>query len=200
MTYHHLEVEARAKPEYAEPGDREPAPGELALVQAFVNTNDIEAAGDQLRGPQELGAWLRRRRVPGADGQVSEAHWRRAIDVREGLRALAAANNEVTVGAAAVDRLDDAVADLGLVPRLDVGSRWRLEPRASGVDGFLERVLAITVAAMADGTWERVKACQADSCRWLFYDHSRNRSSTWCTMAICGARAKARAYRARNRA
>ena len=183
-----------------EPGDRAPAPGELALVQAFVNTNDIEGARDQLRGPAELQAWLSRRRVPGADHAVRDAEWRRAIAVREGLRALAAVNNDAPIDAEAVRRLDAATAELGLVARIDVDSRWRLEPRATGVDGFLERVLAITVSAMADGTWERVKSCQADSCRWLFYDHSRNRSSTWCTMAVCGARAKARAYRARRRA
>jgi predicted RNA-binding Zn ribbon-like protein len=52
---------------------------------------------------------------------------------------------------------------------------------------------------MADGSWSRVKACQNDTCRWLFVDGSRNRSRTWCTMAICGSRMKSRAYRARRR-
>ena len=47
--------------------------------------------------------------------------------------------------------------------------------------------------AMADGSWSRVKSCRNDTCRWLFYDHSRNRSGTWCTMAICGSRMKSRA-------
>ena len=182
-----------------EPGHREPAPGDLALVQGFVNTNDIESADDEFRGPQELHAWLMRRAASTADQQVGDSEWRRAIAVREGLRALAAANNDLPVDTEAVRSLGAATRELGLVPRLDVGSEWRLEPRATGVDGFLERVLAITVAAMADGRWDRVKACQADSCRWVFYDHSRNRSSTWCTMAICGARAKARAYRVRKR-
>lgn len=198
MTYD-PEMDTPAGRDDAQPGDRDPAPGELALVQAFVNTNDIEGARDRLRGPGELQSWLSGRGVPGADRPVDDAEWRRAIAVREGLRALAAANNEAPVDAEAVRRLDAAATELGLVPRLDVDSRWRLEPRESGVDGFLERVLAITVSAMADGTWERVKSCQADSCRWLFYDHSRNRSGTWCTMGICGARAKARAYRARKR-
>ncbi len=59
--------------------------------------------------------------------------------------------------------------------------------------------MAIVVRAMADGSWSRIKACRNDTCRWLFYDQSRNRSGTWCTMAICGSRMKARAYRARQR-
>lgn len=182
-----------------EPGHREPAPGALAVVQAFVNTNDIEEKHDQLGDSQELRGWLRRRGGLGANRTVSRNEWRRAIDVREGLRALGAANNELPVDSGSIGRLGAATTELGLVPRLDAGSRWRLEPRGEGVDRFLELVLAITVAAMADGTWKRMKACQADSCRWLFYDHSRNRSGAWCTMAICGARAKARAYRARKR-
>ena len=58
-------------------------------------------------------------------------------------------------------------------------------------------LLAIVAQAQADGTWRRMKACPA--CGWAFYDRSRNRSRTWCTMAICGNRAKARSYRARHR-
>ncbi|MGH2778535.1 MAG: CGNR zinc finger domain-containing protein, partial [Actinomycetota bacterium] len=31
-----------------------------------------------------------------------------------------------------------------------------------------------------------------------FYDHSKNRSGKWCTMRVCGNRAKTRAYRERH--
>jgi predicted RNA-binding Zn ribbon-like protein len=44
---------------------------------------------------------------------------------------------------------------------------------------------------------ERVKICPADDCRWAFHDNSRNGSRQWCSMAVCGNRAKARAHRAR---
>ena len=44
---------------------------------------------------------------------------------------------------------------------------------------------------------ERVKECAADNCSWLFLDMSRNRSRRWCDMAVCGNRAKARRFRAR---
>jgi predicted RNA-binding Zn ribbon-like protein len=55
------------------------------------------------------------------------------------------------------------------------------------------------VRAQADGTWPRLKACPADACGWAFYDRSRNHSRTWCDMSVCGNRAKARSYRARQR-
>ncbi|CAM5716649.1 CGNR zinc finger domain-containing protein [Niallia circulans] len=41
---------------------------------------------------------------------------------------------------------------------------------------------------------ERVKKCEGDSCGWLFFDTSRNRSRRWCSMADCGNRAKARRF------
>jgi len=62
----------------------------------------------------------------------------------------------------------------------------------------LGRLLAIVADAMADGTWPRLKACFRESCRWAFYDHARNRTGRWCSMAVCGNRTKAERYRARH--
>ncbi|MEP6468748.1 MAG: CGNR zinc finger domain-containing protein [Chloroflexota bacterium] len=61
------------------------------------------------------------------------------------------------------------------------------------------RVTCQRALVVACSSWSRVKACRNDTCRWLFYDHSRNRSGTWCAMAICGSRMKSRAYRSRRR-
>ena len=74
-----------------------------------------------------------------------------------------------------------------------------LEPCVDGPDGALAALLAPVAEAMSDGTWARVKACRADDCQWAFYDFSRNRSGTWCDMAVCGNREKVRAYRAAHR-
>ena len=45
-----------------------------------------------------------------------------------------------------------------------------------------------------------MKACRNERCRWVFYDHSRNHTGTWCSMRICGNRHKVRAHRARQAA
>jgi predicted RNA-binding Zn ribbon-like protein len=50
---------------------------------------------------------------------------------------------------------------------------------------------------MADGSWQRLKACRSDTCRWAFVDNARNRSRQWCDMRVCGNRQKARLYRQR---
>jgi predicted RNA-binding Zn ribbon-like protein len=61
------------------------------------------------------------------------------------------------------------------------------------VEAAPARLLAVVAEAMAEGTWTRLKACREPSCRSAYYDHSRNRRRTWCSMDICGNRAKARA-------
>ena len=75
-----------------------------------------------------------------------------------------------------------------------------LSPCRTGVDAAIGRLLAIVHTAMANGTWPRLKACAFhDTCEWAFYDWSKNSSGTWCDMAVCGNRAKARAYRERKK-
>jgi predicted RNA-binding Zn ribbon-like protein len=73
-------------------------------------------------------------------------------------------------------------------------------PDEADVPGALSRILAVVYTAMADESWHRLKACRLDDCQWAFYDQSKNRSRTWCSMKVCGNRAKARAYRERQRA
>jgi predicted RNA-binding Zn ribbon-like protein len=45
-----------------------------------------------------------------------------------------------------------------------------------------------------------VKACEGAHCTLLFADHTRGRSRRWCSMAICGNRAKVTAHRDRQKA
>jgi predicted RNA-binding Zn ribbon-like protein len=160
-----------------------PAPGALELVQRYVNTVDLE------HGREQLGSWL-----ASLGFRVDPDELGRARRVREALRSLIAANVGEPVPPAALATLDAARATLAI--RFDRETP-RLEPVAGGVDGFLARVLAAVHTAVADGTWPRLKVCRMDVCRWVFYDYSKNRSGQWCTMALCGNRAKTRAYRAR---
>ena len=72
-------------------------------------------------------------------------------------------------------------------------------PARSGVQGFFGELGSAIVEATLDGTWTRLKVCHDDECRWAFYDRSKNGCSVWCSMRVCGSRAKARAYRERSR-
>ena len=42
-----------------------------------------------------------------------------------------------------------------------------------------------------------IKACEGHSCTLIFADHTRRRARRWCSMAICGNRAKQAAHRKR---
>ena len=75
----------------------------------------------------------------------------------------------------------------------------RFDPQRPDLDGALAFLLSIVSRAQLEGSWARFKACPGEDCGWAFYDYSRNQASAWCSMAICGSRAKARAYRRRRR-
>ncbi|SDN71592.1 CGNR zinc finger domain-containing protein [Lentzea jiangxiensis] len=64
----------------------------------------------------------------------------------------------------------------------------------------LGAVLAASARLAVLGSWERFKICPADDCQRAFFDRSRNRSRTWCSMQVCGNREKARTFRKRSRA
>jgi len=53
---------------------------------------------------------------------------------------------------------------------------------------------------MLSDAMQRVSACEADPCRWLFLDTSKNHTRRWCNMKICGNRMKARRFQARHAA
>jgi predicted RNA-binding Zn ribbon-like protein len=52
---------------------------------------------------------------------------------------------------------------------------------------------------MQSDAMEWVRACGAESCRWLFLDTSKNHTRRWCNMSVCGNRMKARRFQARRR-
>jgi predicted RNA-binding Zn ribbon-like protein len=174
------------------------APAPLAELQQFVNSVSFERDEDELGSPEGLKRWLVERDLIGPDDQVTEGDLRRAVDVREGLRALLFVNGGHSLDEAAVERLHRAASRAGMHLCFETGEP-RLEPDAAGVDGAIARLMAAVTQATLDGSWERLKACPEETCRWAFYDRSKNRSAKWCSMETCGNMAKARAYRARHR-
>ena len=184
------------------PGDSPPektAPAPLELVQRFVNSIDLESGEDELESAEALRSWLAARELMGAREGVGAADLRRALDVREGLRALLLRNNGLEFDGHRVERLDRAAARAGVRVSFSAAGEPALVPAATGVDGALAQLLAIVERSVADGSWERLKACPREECEWAFYDRTKNRSGRWCRMEECGNLAKARAFRERRR-
>jgi predicted RNA-binding Zn ribbon-like protein len=183
------------------------APGHLNVLQAFVNTKDVELATDELASAAGLGAWLRTSGLLG-DGDdagglggtgpaVSEQDLDLAIRLREALRGVLRAH--AGHGSATAAAADLGTIAASLQTRIEVGPDGRIRPAAAGqgTPAALARLLLIAAEAGTAGTWARLKACSADDCQWAFYDRSPTRNGCWCSMQICGARAKSRAYRRR---
>ena len=211
MTGEGLELDARA----VQPGGRTPAPGRLALVQAYVNSFfDLEGewGADLFATPATLAAWLAARGLVPAGTVLRQRDRQRAITVREGLRGLAAANNDAWALVAADELVlageaqpTTSLADLnaaaaGAGVEVQFGADGpRFAPTGAGLDRALGVLLATSATAMLQGTWWRLKACPGHECGWAFYDHSRNQTSRWCSMSVCGGRAKAKAHYRRRR-
>lgn len=178
---------------------RQQAPGDLELVRAFVNTLDIERETEVLATPAELGRWLSANCLAPRGIRPTAADLRRATELREALREILLSHSHGSPEPAAAWRtLDGAATRARLHARFDPSGGGLLEPGAKGVDAALGRLLAIVHGALAHDSWRRLKACRLHTCEWAFYDHTKNRSGAWCNMAVCGNRAKARAYRERH--
>ena len=184
-----------------QPGGRAPAPPPLDLVQDFVNTEIPDFAHDELATPDELRAWLERRGLLEPDGGVDAGVFVAARELRDVLRRLALLN---TTGEAPDEplrgRFDAALAGVALRPELGPDATVQLMPSGEGASRALGAIAAVVVGAQSSGTWRRMKACRKDGCGWLFFDASRNCSSSWCSMSICGNRTKTTAYRRRRKA
>jgi predicted RNA-binding Zn ribbon-like protein len=193
------------------------APGDLALLQSFVNTLDIEQSSDELSDPAALQSWLNRAGLRADDGRAgdadagaaagrgtSEADLAEALRLREALRQVLRSHVAHGPASSRSGAASDVAANLreisGRLPtRLDVGDDGRIRPAAagSGTQAALAQIMLIAAEAATLGTWERLKVCSADDCQWAFYDRSPTRNGCWCSMQICGSRAKSRAYRNR---
>jgi predicted RNA-binding Zn ribbon-like protein len=175
----------RKPPRYDHPNS---APEPLVDVQRFVNTCDPGHGSDWLED------WLAGQGLAG----MGSAELEQARALREAIRELLLAHND---GADTPSRPDLSVlstaADAALLT-IDF-ARPALVPRAAALDGVLGSVVIACLEAMRNGTWERLKCCRNSTCRWAFYDYSRNRSANWCSMKICGNRTKTRSYRQRRR-
>jgi predicted RNA-binding Zn ribbon-like protein len=164
-----------------EPGNRLPAPAPIDIVQSFVNTVDLEDGPDAFSTFEGFSTWIETHlAVPVSTLRPGDLA--AAIEIREGLRDLLEAHTGSPPPPESLDRVNAFLA------------RTPLE-----MHGVIAALATSILAGECHGTWQRLKVCRNDSCRWAFYDRSKNRSSAWCNMATCGSKSKVRAYRKRAR-
>jgi len=187
-------------PPPAAPEASRAAPGRLELVRQFLNTADLYPGEEQLADLAALRSWLREHGLIRERERLAPGDLERALAVREALRSLLEARDQgATVDPSAVRVLNAQAPAAAIRVGFDSDGVPSLSPLAGGLDGALGELFAVIALAEVDGSWSRLKVCADHQCLWAFYDQSKNRSRSWCNMAVCGNRAKARQYRRRHR-
>lgn len=172
------------------------APGDLEVLRSLINTVEPEDQMDLLQANGDLAGWFRRNGFGVLDDKEGAARLRA---FREALRALLETHAGEGEETERWQALQPFAARSGYYLKVAESGGLALQPQGSGADSAISAVLAIALDAMRAGTWRRLKACRKHSCRWAFYDRSKNGSGAWCSMGVCGNRAKAERRRAREK-
>ncbi len=169
------------------------------LITDFVNTCHLLDNEEAFATPADLGGWFVAHGLASGHLTANAADLEDAKALREALRTLLLANNEVDVDIAAATAVLDDIARRANVELRFVDGAPLLVASAPGVPGALGQILASVQSLTSDGSWARLKACRARDCEWAFLDNAKNHSRAWCSMSSCGNREKARAFRERHR-
>lgn len=171
--------------------------GTLALD--YVGTRRLRRSDqptEKLVTPDDLDAWFTESGMlddaPGAD----DADLASGLELREAIYALMHARMEGhELPADAVELVNAVAADAPLAIRLtDAGARRYGTARQA--QSTLARE-AIAIAAGDDAAL--LRECARPGCTQIYLDRSRGHRREWCSMATCGNRMKAAAYRARQK-
>jgi len=183
----------------------------------FLNTRELQSGAlvDRFETPADAFDWLSEHHVvheelldperarASADPEGGERALIRIRRVRDALR---------EVSHAIVERRQAAPNALSEVNRaLRAREIIQLEPSEDGIhvghrhvgdpiDDALARLAEPIVREISAGREERLRVCDSETCRWVFYDSSPTGRRRWCDMATCGNQAKARRHRARQKA
>lgn len=172
---------------------------EADLLVAFVNTRDLEEETEEIVDPEGLRGWVEERTGEYLPSPDKEAH-ARVLALRESLRALLRTNNGGQATERELTPLREAAERSRYRTTFEPTGEVTLAPARSDLSGFEARLLLAIERLQTQGAWPRLKACTDEGCQWAFFDATRNRSRTWCSMEECGNREKTRRYRARRSA
>ena len=171
---------------------------QIDLVRDFVNTFDFETGIDQIATPDELAMWFSEQGLVDDLVEPTDEELADAVAVREAIRELLLVHNGVEAESDAASKtLEEAGRKARLGVRFEDG-RPVLAPEDDGARGALGRIVATVAELAPTDEWKRLKTCRDETCRVAFYDKSRNRSRSWCSMEVCGNRDKQHRYRERH--
>lgn len=143
-----------------------------------------------LATPADLDRWLISSGLTRNLAHATAADVALARELREAIYAVA--SGQGTPGAR---KALNAIAALPAA-KPQLGSSGELL-REGDAKALLATVAREAVELLGGPDRERIRACEGEGCALLFLDLSRSGARRWCSMAGCGNRAKARAFRSR---
>jgi predicted RNA-binding Zn ribbon-like protein len=178
--------------------DEARVPDAARLVRDFINTHELQIEREGLASPADLQHWLSEHDLLPTNARLEPADLATAVTIREGLRALLLENAGHGGDAATTSALNQVLAELPLRMTFDQGGYRLVSASSTPIGQAVGRLADAIRQCSEDGSWPRLKVCARDSCRWAFYDTSRNQVRRWYSMAACGNHIKMqRAYAAR---
>jgi predicted RNA-binding Zn ribbon-like protein len=180
-----------------DPGSRE------GKLRGWTDVDDFLNAASRARGQLSDAALLDRDPKTVGDAQSRQRAFEEGLRLREAIRFIASdVEGKRPPRSSAVSVVNKLLREdegwSALVGNAKEGWQLTHQPRR---DTALRRLVPIACSAaqlIADtSVLGRVRKCANPECPMLFYDDSRTRRRRWCSMAICGNRAKVAAHHRR---
>ncbi|MBN9118674.1 MAG: ABATE domain-containing protein [Planctomycetes bacterium] len=185
----------------------------LDFLNTVATPRDVPV--EWLRDGRDLIDWLERAKMIGAGvaSRFRTARNHRALDsvaekareFREWLRDFVTRHKgkPVSSGAAkALGPLNELLAGDTSYPAVEAAEgdralRLRRVRRWESPDELLHPIAEAAADLVCRADFRLIRACEGHVCTLLFLDQTKARGRRWCSMAVCGNRAKAAAHRAR---
>lgn len=173
----------------------EATPARLVPLINLLNSQPIGGRPDAFESAAAAEAYLAQCGFDGGEVPVGAAGLRQLRALRAALIGVIERPDDDDAWAA----IDEIASRAKLQIRVAAPGRTELRSTAAGVQAVVDQTIAILHAALADGTWTRVRLCALDACHSAFYDATRSRTQRWHSYATCGNRTNVAAYRAAHR-
>jgi predicted RNA-binding Zn ribbon-like protein len=173
--------------------------GSLATdFAATVGDRLSEASVERMPAPADLARWCVAEGLLEMSAPVTPEQYSAAVALREAIYRLARGSVEgAEPGVADVELLNEWARQPVAAPQLDASGLSLVWVAVDRIEAALAAVARDAVLLLGRER-EALRACEAADCRMLFVDTSRSRRRRWCSMAECGNRNKAAAYRQRH--
>ncbi|MFD0312734.1 CGNR zinc finger domain-containing protein [Streptomyces flavalbus] len=178
------------------------APAAALLVESFANTVDVELGTDALDTADGVTAWLTGNGLLPDGHRVGPEDHALCLRLRTGIREELGVHVGDAADAALLAGAEQALRELPVLISVGAAHDGVLTP-APDLPPVRKALAALAIAwseLAVTGEAARLKRCAEHACAWVFWDASKNRSRRWCSMRVCGNRAKARRHAAKQAA